>query len=367
MSIVIFFAVLFVLILVHEWGHFIVAKKNGIRVDEFGIGFPPKLFGIKKGETEYSFNMLPVGGFVRIFGENAEDAAADAAAHRDISRSFVAKSKWIQAAVLVAGVVMNVLFAWLLFSLVFAIGVPTAVEEQNATESAELVVSDVIDGSPAYKAGLTPGAVITGVRAGLDTDTILYPSSFSAFTEDRVGVEMEVAYKIGDTEMTATLIPEVGIIADKPDQPAVGVALALVDTVRMAPHVAVWEGLKTTVSGLGAITVGLGSLFADSVRGEADMSSIAGPVGIIGLVGDAAEFGFASLMMFTAFISLNLAIINLLPIPALDGGRLMFVAIEAIRRKAVDPVWFARVNFVGFALLMLLMVAVTVSDVSKLF
>ena len=149
MTVLLFFAVLFVLILVHEWGHFIVAKKNDIRVDEFGIGFPPKMFGIKKGETEYTFNLLPIGGFVRIWGENAADAAADAATGADVSRSFVAKSKWVQAAVLIAGVTMNVLFAWLLFTFVFAVGVPTAIEESEARGAAELVVSQVVADGPA--------------------------------------------------------------------------------------------------------------------------------------------------------------------------------------------------------------------------
>lgn len=388
MNILIFFIVLFVLILVHEWGHFIVAKKNGIRVDEFGIGFPPRLFGIKKGETEYTFNTLPIGGFVKIFGENAEEAFTQAPSQdgksetetelgvarvnklqkvTDYDRSFVAQSKLVQASVLIAGVAMNVLFAWILFSLVFAIGVPTSIDESEASDASRLVVSDVLSDGPAAAAGIPAGAVITGVRAGPDIDTILYPSSFSAFIEDHVGVETEVTYTIGEDEITTILVPVTGVIENSPDRPAVGVALALVDTVRMPPHIAVYEGLKSTIGGLVAIVVGISTLLVDSVRGNADFSSVAGPVGIVGLVGDAAEFGWASLMMFTAFISLNLAVINMLPIPALDGGRLMFVAVEAIRKKPVDPVWFARINFVGFALLMLLMLAVTISDITKLF
>ncbi len=162
MTILLFFGVLFVLILVHEWGHFITAKKTGMRVDEFGIGFPPKLFGVKRGETEYTMNLLPIGGFVRIFGEDAAGAAESA----DYARSFIARPKWAQAIVLVAGVTMNVLFAWFLFAIVLMVGLPTAVDEATATPEARLVVASVLPGSPADLAGVPAGAVVTSLSAG---------------------------------------------------------------------------------------------------------------------------------------------------------------------------------------------------------
>lgn len=366
MTILLFLAVLFVLILVHEWGHFIVAKKTGMRVDEFGIGFPPKLFGWRKGETEYTLNVFPIGGFVKIWGENAEDAAADAAAHIDTSRSFTAKPKWAQAAVLVAGVTMNILFAWLLFTIVFAIGVPTSIDEGQATDDAALIVSHVLPGGPAETAGIPVGAEILGLEAGQDADVILYPTSFSAFTEDHADMPLTVTYRIGEETITAEVMPTTDIIAEEPNRPAIGVGLALIETVRSPIHVALYDGFLATVHGLYNITVGLGQLLYGAVVGTADFSQVAGPVGIVGMVGDAAQFGFTSLLMFTAFISLNLAVINMLPFPALDGGRLLFVAIEAVRRKAINPVWVARLNFAGFALLILLMVAVTFNDVSRL-
>jgi len=367
MTVLLFLAVLFVLILVHEWGHFMVAKKNGIRVDEFGIGFPPKLFGIKKGETEYTFNLLPIGGFVRIFGENAEDAATDAAAGKDVSRSFVAKSKWVQAAVLVAGVAMNTLFAWFLFTIVFAVGVPTAVEEEQATDDAQLVISMVMEDTPAAEAGIPLGAVIEQVRSEGDTEEVLQPSTFSTFVAEHAGEPIEVSYYVGDGDTTTTtLTPEMGVLTEEPNRAAVGVALALVETVRSPIHIALWDGLLATLGGLRDVTIGLSTLLYDSVRGQADFSQVAGPVGIVGLVGDAAEFGWTSLLMFTAFISLNLAIINLLPFPALDGGRLLFVAIESVKGSAIHPAWVARLNFAGFALLILLMVVVTYNDVMRL-
>lgn len=395
MTILLFLAVLFVLILVHEWGHFIVAKKTGMRVDEFGIGFPPKLFGIKKGDTLYSLNALPIGGFVRIFGEDGvsspsspvdnevvdrrSEASAEAgeggakSAHPEasasdqegVSDSFTSKSRWAQAAVLIAGVTMNVLFAWLLFVVVFMVGIPTPVDEQEASVGAPLVVTSVLPGSPAEVAGLTPGVEIVSATRGDTTLTTVTPSAFSAFTQESTEA-LTITYRADDAEKVVTIAPEAGVVVSNPDQPAVGISLAFIESVSLPFFEALKEATITTVSALGAIVVGLATLIAQSFTGTADFSQVAGPVGIVGLVGDAAEFGVTALLMFTAVISLNLAVINMLPFPALDGGRLLIVGIEAVRRKAINPVWVGRLNFAGFALLIILMIAVTWNDIAKI-
>lgn len=365
MTILIFFLVLFVLILVHEWGHFIAAKKTGMRVDEFGIGFPPKLFGIKKGETVYSFNALPIGGFVKIYGENAEDAANDAVNGADIARSFVAKSKLSQAIVLIAGVTMNIIFAWFLFFLVFSIGIPTAVDETTATDKAELTITSVLLGTPAARAGLAPGSVISAVSTEMDSLTSFTAEGFSSYTKSHGTEPISITYTYNGESNQVTITPEEGIIPESPEQPAVGVSVSLVETVREPILQAIGSASVMTFKSLQAITVGLFTLIGQSLQGTADYSQVAGPVGIVGLVGDAAEFGITSLLMFTAIISLNLAVINLLPFPALDGGRLVFVAIEAMTRRAINPIWVARVNTAGFLILMLLMIVVTYNDIIK--
>lgn len=363
MSILLFLLVLFVLILVHEWGHFIVAKKTGMRVDEFGIGFPPKLFGIKKGETEYTFNALPIGGFVRILGENGDPD--EVLSEADTARTFNARPKWAQALVLIAGVTMNVLFAWLLFTATFVIGVPSVVEEAAATPDAQLVVASVLPDSPA--ADMIPtGAVIESIRTdstSLDEPT---PSRVSEVVGASAGELVTVTYSQNGDSKTITLNPESGLNPDNPESYILGVSLALVETVKQPLHIAIMDGFTTTVSALGAIATGLWSLISQAVVGEADFSQVAGPVGIVGMVGDAAAFGLTALLTFTAIISLNLAVINLLPVPALDGGRLVFVAIEAVTGKTIPPEWAGRVNLIGFAILMLLMIAVTYSDITKL-
>lgn len=362
MSIVLFLVVLFVLILVHEWGHFIVAKKTGMRVDEFAIGFPPRLFVIKRGETEYTFNLLPIGGFVRIFGENLQAAEGTL----DEPRSFAARPKWAQALVLIAGVTMNVIFAWLLFAGTFMIGVPTAVEEASAGSDAKLYISSILPGSPLTDAGVPAGAEVVSLAAASNSLSTLTPSAFSAFVQEQGSEELSLTYHFAGETKTVTVQPEAGIITGEPERVAVGVSLALVETVRQSFGAALVSATESTWSGLKNITVGLFTLLAQAVRGTADFSQVAGPVGIVGLVGDAASYGITTLLTFTAMISLNLAVINMLPVPALDGGRLVFVAIEAITRRPINPVWATRLNLAGFALLMLLMVVVTWHDIAKL-
>lgn len=362
MSILLFLAVLFVLVLVHELGHFAVAKWTKMRVDEFGIGFPPKLFGVKKGETEYTFNLLPIGGFVKIFGEDAVGVEGST----DSDRSFTSKSKWAQAAVLVAGVTMNILFAWLLMVIVFASGVNTAVSEEEAGPNARLTVTQVLEESPASEAGITTGAVVQSVQANGTELNTLTPSAFSDFVAGNLGDPITLTYSYGGELFVVQLMPTSGIIDGDEEKPAIGVALTQIDVIRRSLPESVVEAFTYTITGLRDITVGITMLLVDAIQFDADFSQVAGPVGIVGLVGEASAYGFTTLLMFTAFISLNLAIINILPFPALDGGRLLLVGVEAIRQKPIKPEFVSALNGIGFLLLILLMVAVTWNDIVRL-
>jgi regulator of sigma E protease len=363
MTILLFFGVLFVLVVVHEWGHFIAAKKTGMRVDEFGVGLPPRLWGKTYGETEYTVNALPIGGFVKIHGENLETVDMD----EDKARAFGARPKWAQAIVLAAGVLMNVAFAWLLFFIVLLVGVPTAVDEEMAGDDAYLVVTEVLSESPAALSGLTPGSTITSFNNGdqsfeSPTPTIIRdsvragqgaPVSFSVVTPD------------GD-EKNLTATPTQALIQEAPDMYAIGLGSGLVEVRSVPFFTAVKESAVMTWEYLVLITVGIMQFFGQIFSGTADFAQVAGPVGIAGMVGDAAAIGLTTLLVFTAIISLNLAVVNLLPIPALDGGRLLFVAIEAATGKTVPPAWYARINTAGFIFLWVLIILVTVSDVAKL-
>ncbi len=368
MAILIFLAILFILVLVHEWGHFIVAKKTGMRVDEFGIGFPPKLWSIKKGETEYSFNLFPIGGFVKIYGENAEvnEEGVNKISSSDTSRAFTSRPKLAQAVVLIAGVSMNVIFAFLLFVVALSVGVQTSVTEESASSNAELIITEVIPDTPAYKAGLPAGIVVKDLKFEDESIDSVVPSAFSGFINSYGTGDVTVVYTQGGVEYETIISPEQGLIETDTDRYAIGVVLVLTDVVGRPIYTAIYESALITVKSLRDITVGISSLLWNAVRLKADFSQVAGPVGIVSLVGEASSFGITSLLMFTAFISLNLAVINLFPFPALDGGRLLFVAIEAVTRKPINPKYVQILNSFGFLLLILLMVAVTWNDVARI-
>lgn len=370
MSIIIFIVVLVVLILVHEFGHFITAKKSGIRVDEFGIGFPPKLFGKKVGETTYSINLIPFGGFVKIFGENPDDASISGS---DSKRSFVNKKRRIQAFVIVSGVVFNMILAVVLLSLGFMIGMPISEGDKLITDKgyeitdAKLTVVNVLEDSPAMLADITAGDKVLSVATKNDTVEVLNSENVSDFMALHKGEKVAFIYERKGEVFLAEVVPTDNIVPDNKDRGAIGTLLAVVGTVKLPVYSALIEGAKLTWDMTVLIAVGLGSFIANAFTLNADLSQIAGPVGIVGLVGDAFSLGFVSLLGFTAIISIHLAIINLFPFPALDGGRLVVILIEAIKKSPIKPKIINTINTVGFALLILLMLVVTYSDILKLF
>ncbi len=366
MNIVLFIIVLGVLIFVHELGHFLVAKKCGMRVDEFGLGFPPRVFGKKIGETIYSLNWIPFGGFVKIFGENPPDNSEQASLVVEENRSFGKKNRGLQTAVLVAGVFFNVIFAWFLVSVSFVSGFPAPVDYYQGVSAAnpQLILTQVLANSPAGGAGLQAGDAIISVIAGANSLANLNADSFADFMNQNEGKEISIGYERGKEKGEVKVKPVAGVVAGRA---AIGVGVDLIGTVKLPFFRAFWESAKTTGSLLVAITKGLGKFFYNAITFQADFSEVAGPIGIAGLVGAAARFGFANLLGFVAFISLNLAVINLLPLPALDGGRLLFVAIETIRRRPLNPKIVNYLNGIGFALLLILMLFITYKDIVKLF
>jgi regulator of sigma E protease len=364
MSIIIFIIILGVLILVHEFGHFIVAIKSGIKVSEFGIGFPPKIVKLFRWrETDFTLNAIPFGGFVKIFGENPEEESISGP---DSSRSFVNKPRWIQALVLVAGVSFNIIFAWILISVGFMYGLPTPVDYggSGVVKNPQVVITTVGVDSPAYLAGIKTGDVIKKIGTENIAISDLTPEIVSDFIKNTNTEKIDVVYSRGQNEFQASITPVEGIVEGKK---AIGVSMDYIGILRLPVHLAFWEGLKTTGSLLVAVTSGLALFLLNTITFNADFSQVTGPVGIVGMVGDVSNLGFIYLLSFTAFISLNLAVINLIPFPALDGGRLLFVLIETIIRKPISPKVANTFNGVGFLLLILLMLVVTVNDVVKLF
>ena len=360
MGILTFVIVLVLLIVVHELGHFVAAKLSGMRVDEFGLGYPPKLFGKKVGETEYTLNALPFGGFVRIYGEDAEQDNEDAA------RAFVNRPRILQAIVLVAGVAMNILLAWVLLAGVLFSGAPRAIapEDLGRAQNVELTLGFVQAGTPADEAGFMAGDVVQRAVADGEVFEAGSTEGFANFiAESESSIEVTVLRNGEAQEIVVT--PEEGITAN-PDQRAIGVQLTYVGEVSMGIFEALGESFVVTGTLLRDITIGISVFLAQAITLQADFSTIAGPVGIAGIVSDASESGWVPLLMLTAIISLNLAIINMIPIPALDGGRLLFVIIESIIRRPIPKQVTQATNAVGMLALLLLMVVVTISDIAKL-
>lgn len=362
MALILFFVILSLLVLVHELGHFSVAKYFGIRVDEFGLGFPPKvrkLFDWKG--TTFTLNALPFGGFVKIYGESYEEP--EKLPLTQSGESFQYKNRGIQAAVLVAGVVGNFLFAWLLFSIGFASGLPASDGLGLPLTNPETVITSVLEESPAEKAGLRAGDSVVKVERGADAlYQPLTPEDVSEFITNSSGA-LNVTVLRGDETLTKTITPESGVWAETP---AIGVAMEVVGTVKLTPIAAVTQGLVTTTELTVATAKGLVLFLSQAVTGRADLSSVAGPIGLVGMVGEANDLGFGYLLTFTALISINLAVLNLLPIPALDGGRLLFVGIEAISRRRIPTNFFNIVNTAGFFALILLMIVISVNDVQNI-
>ena len=362
MSILIFIIILLVLVLVHEFGHFFTAKRFGIRVDEFGFGFPPKLFGIKKGETEYTFNLLPIGGFVKIFGENPDEENTNGP---DKERSFVHKPKYQQAIVLFAGIFANFLLAWLLFSIGFMSGLPTSVGNEPKDykiQDVHLVVLSVLPNSPAEAVGLKSGDKIVYIKNEKSVTDQINPEIVKSFVA--LGKQIEIGYLRGkDTTYNMIQVTPKNINGSY----AIGISMDEIGIVKLPILNAFWEGLVLDWSVTKETVTGLYELILRGIEGKGSFSGVTGPVGMVGIVGNAYQFGFVYLLSFAALISVNLAIINLIPFPALDGGRLLFLLIEKIKGSRMNPKFANTANMVGFAILIILMLFVTYHDVVKLF
>ncbi len=413
-TILIFIIVLGILVFVHEFGHFIVAKKSGMQVEEFGFGFPPRIVGIQKvngkwrwvwfhrkslqtpttpsgsashpsltggdsprlssdsprssppfqggvppsggevvgGSTVYSINAIPLGGFVRILGENNDN--------ENNPGSFINKSFGKRLFTLVAGVIMNVLLAWVLLSAGYMVGLPVAINSPSdiprngSFGNQRIAILEVVKDLPADKAGLKPNDILLNI----DGQNFSAVSEIQSYIKAHAGQPVVFKVERHGADLSLPITPS----ANPPEgQGPTGIGLSVVGKLKFPLYVAVWQGAITTVNGLEGIVRGLYSLFTSS----AGFSSLGGPVKIAKLTGEVAGLGFVYLLQFTAFLSLNLAVLNILPFPALDGGRVLFLIIEKIRRKRNSQKVEQWVNTAGFVFLILLMVAVTVNDLIK--
>ncbi|HEY3247404.1 MAG TPA: M50 family metallopeptidase [bacterium] len=323
-----------VMIFVHELGHFLVAKRAGVTVHAFALGFGPRLVGFRYGGTDYAINLLPFGGFVRMAGEDLDTAADDPG-------SFRRKSVWQRMAVIAAGPGMNLLLSIVLLSaLAISIGVPTAVSNRIGT---------LLPGWPAEQAGLRPGDAIVAIdghptaTGDQVVDTIhRHPNAALTLTVERGGRRFDI-------RVTSRLdkARNIGLIGFSPEP----------IRERMDPVRAVGWSVRSAGETIGAVFTALGRI----IRGNSE--GLSGPVGAVIFLGEAGQFGAEYFLYTVAAISIMIGIFNLLPFPALDGGRLLFLIVEAFRRRPVDPKREGYIHLVGFALLLLLLVTLTIRDV----
>lgn len=373
----VFGLVLFVgLILVHEWGHFIMARRNGVDVEEFGLGFPPQAKVLKKHKgTVYSLNWLPLGGFVKLKGEHDIDTEPG---------TFGAATTKAKIKIMMAGVFMNLVTAFILFTLVALIGMPKIIENQTTVASdtqiiqrpsneGVILVSQVVEDSPASAAGIKENDQILSV-GGVKIDS---PDKVSEATKPNVGKPVEIVLIRNDEEITtqATL---------KNEPPHLGVAsysaqegLEIRRSTWSAPLVAaavMRDFTVATMKGLGNALAGLGSIIAGAITGNTEArqagqteasSQVSGPVGIFAVLYEISKQGLGLVLFIIAIISLTLAIMNALPIPALDGGRLFVTLLFRGFKKPLKPELEERIHGTGFAVLMMLFVLITIVDVRR--
>jgi regulator of sigma E protease len=363
MNIILFIIVLGVLILVHELGHVLAAKLFGIRVDTFAIGFPPTLWKKKKGEVTYKLNAIPIGGYVSIHGENPDPTKPET----DKERSLIYRPAWQQLIVFFAGVFMNFALAWVLLIVVFSLGgSKMLIDGEKATPDelsrAEVVALQISENGPLAGSDMIPGSVITKVMTNDKKESLegeaLTDLSFVEF----VGEHNPVVITYIDGEEVLTTQRFYKELFGENEEEKLGVAVGLVLKEEGKSFVeSIVLGSKRVVS----LTKEVCVIFWELITGKTSATNLVGPVGLVGVVGSAAQDGLVSLLMIVILISINLAILNLIPIPALDGGRMLFVIIEWIKGSRLPTNAANIANTIGFFLLIGIMILVTVMDIIR--
>jgi len=366
-TLIIFLLILSVLVIVHEMGHFFTAKYFGVKVDEFGIGFPPKASVVhtSKDGVKWTLNWLPLGGFVKFKGEDGSG--------KDEPDSFVHKSPWKRVVILSAGVVMNLILAFILLTAGFSIGWPqdltNATVPKQYVKNEQVIVIYVEKNTPAYTAGIEVGDIIEQVNGTQISDH----SALQSVIEKSGGIEVELGIARAGERINKKLIPEnITFTPDKEnvdvkpiEKIGIGVALGKLGVVQYPIHKALVIGFTNTGLYAGKIVAAFYNLIKDIIVHRTVSQNIGGPVTIAVLSGKVARLGFIHVIQFIALLSLNLAIINILPIPALDGGRVLFVLIEKFKGRAVSIQVENSIHFIGFWLLILVTILITVRDIQK--
>lgn len=365
-----------VLIVIHELGHFITAKRAGLLVEEFGIGLPPRLFGYKKGETVYSINWLPFGGFVKIYGESppARDVSAGKAALEekglpaevpDEGRAFSRQPLRTRLIILLAGVAMNFIFGALILSVLFSVGVPAIASKRvsSGLQNLHVEIIEIARNSPAGAAGLRLGDSLLEISSDGEALNVKDVEGVRDFVFRNAGKSLSVLVKRNGEDL---LIQAASRATPPEGQGPLGIAMAEVGILQYPWYRSIWEGVRAAGEIAGNTFAALYFVLKNLVTEGRVGPSIAGPVGIVNIAGEAARMGAIRLLNFAALLTINLAVLNILPIPALDGGRIAFLAVEKIRGKPVSHKIENATHAAGMALLLMLILLLTIYDIRRL-
>lgn len=367
MTILIFFLVLLVLVMVHEAGHFVAAKLSKMRVEEFAFGFPPKLFGKKIGETMYAFNLLPLGGYVKITGESFDPEENKKL--KDDKRAFQNRPKILQLFVLFAGVFMNLILAFVLFVAINSSLSYVSAEDPvygHLITNPKIIVTGVVKDSPVERAGLKSEDMILEMFTNKTKANLVSPENVVDFVNKNQESDINIVFKNKSNIISTSTVRAVYNIGDqKSDTKKIGLQVTHGGKVRLPFLDSVKRGAQETIDMTKLTIIGLVDVVKKIASGQSISNSVAGPVGIAKMVGTASENGWQNLFYLVAILSINLAIFNLLPIPALDGGRILFVLIEMVTRKSLALKFQYWANSIGFFLLIALMIFVTYKDLIK--
>lgn len=356
-TVIVFILTLGLLVLVHEFGHFIVAKKSGVLVEEFGLGFPPRLFGIKIGETLYSLNLIPLGGFVKVYGEEFHEISDNLKKDPLKDRAFVFKSPIKKTAILVAGVIMNFLLGWVLISYLFTQGVPTPTNK--------VIVAGVSKNSPAQISGIKEGDVVSSFISPDNSKIELSSANkLISLTQKYAGNKIELNILRNNKQIRVSIVPRMN---PPKGEGSMGISITSFVEKKYPWYQAPYYGLIHAFDITRNIVIELLKTFGQLLMFKKPNVDIAGPVGIARYTGEAIKVGKNALLELIALLSLNLAVVNILPFPALDGGRLVFVIYEAITKKRVNQKIEKNLNLAGIIILLSLAALITVRDIMNIY
>lgn len=338
-----------VLIFIHELGHFLVAKWRGVRVERFSLGFPPRLFGFKKGDTDYCISAVPLGGYVKMAGENPEEERESGPAPDD----FSAKSASSRAMIIAAGPIMNYVLALLLYIVIIMIGGTIVVVDNG------LRVGQLTDDWPAQQAGLQAGDLMLAID-GTPLDSF---QDLKSYVSPRAGQELTVTVLRGEDTLNFTMAPKLTTdVQTGTEDGKLGIFPGTSFT-----SAGFWESIETGTAITWRNTKMVVGFFVRLVSGRESPRNVGGPLFIASIAGEVAQQGWRQFLGFMAILSINLAILNILPIPVLDGGQLTFILVEKLKGKPLSLKQRMMIQQVGLAFLLMLIIFVTVNDIVRVF